>query len=487
MAQYVVNLTGAVGSTIASTAAMAAAWVGSAARGVAVFVGGAVAGMATYLGSLAMAVAGSVASAAAVAAAWLAPLAPFALLAAAIAGAGALIYSFRGQIGAAFSGVGELVSQASGSIGEGFTAAVSDAVVVFGDLFVTAKQTFNGIYEAITAGDLAGAMDILWAGLVAGWLRGTEAIMSYVDPWLTTFQDAFTILGAGIYKTWDGLWTSVGNAINTAGAYMMGAFDNIINPILASWDVLEAGIRKAWIRISGIFKDGEQKQAELDAVDAEMKSRADRRANERPGIAGRTARADEKNAQANKELEDRKKAVDADTQATMEERQAANSQRAEERRAATQSAEDNVGATTRRGKAKRVMDDQYSDLLKNIENATSLDQLRDLYGEFEALNNNGRLTSGQADIIDNAITDAQERIYRAGASMASSPVEKAATAGAEAAGAQSQTSMGQIAGTFSSLNLGQAFGGTSLAERTARAAEETARNTRDMKADRVAA
>ena len=205
------------------------------------------------------------------------------------------------------------------------------------------------------------------------------------------------------------------------------------------------------------------------------------------GIAGRTARADEKNAQANKELEDRKKAVDADTQATMEERQAANSQRAEERRAATQSAEDNVGATTRRGKAKRVMDDQYSDLLKNIENATSLDQLRDLYGEFEALNNNGRLTSGQADIIDNAITDAQERIYRAGASMASSPVEKAATAGAEAAGAQSQTSMGQIAGTFSSLNLGQAFGGTSLAERTARAAEETARNTRDMKADRVAA
>ena len=166
MAQYVVNLTGAVGSTIASTAAMAAAWVGSAARGVAVFVGGAVAGMATYLGSLAMAVAGSVASAAAVAAAWLAPLAPFALLAAAIAGAGALIYSFRGQIGAAFSGVGELVSQASGSIGEGFTAAVSDAVVVFGDLFVTAKQTFNGIYEAITAGDLAGAMDILWAGQI---------------------------------------------------------------------------------------------------------------------------------------------------------------------------------------------------------------------------------------------------------------------------------------------------------------------------------
>jgi hypothetical protein len=38
--------------------------------------------------------------------------------------------------------------------------------------------------------------------------------------------------------------------------------------------------------------------------------------------------------------------------------------------------------------------------------------------------------------------------------------------------------MGAIAGTFSSLNLGAAFGGTSLAERTAKAAEETAKNTR---------
>jgi hypothetical protein len=40
--------------------------------------------------------------------------------------------------------------------------------------------------------------------------------------------------------------------------------------------------------------------------------------------------------------------------------------------------------------------------------------------------------------------------------------------------------MGSIAGTFSSINLAGQFGGSSLAERTAKAAEETAKNTRKI-------
>lgn len=48
-------------------------------------------------------------------------------------------------------------------------------------------------------------------------------------------------------------------------------------------------------------------------------------------------------------------------------------------------------------------------------------------------------------------------------------------------------SMGAIAGTFSSLNLGATFGGSSAAERTAKATEEIAMNTRNMKFDTVTA
>lgn len=48
-------------------------------------------------------------------------------------------------------------------------------------------------------------------------------------------------------------------------------------------------------------------------------------------------------------------------------------------------------------------------------------------------------------------------------------------------------SMASVAGTFSSLNLNASLGTTSVTERIARAVEETAKNTRDMRGDRVAA
>jgi hypothetical protein len=174
------------------------------------------------------------------------------------------------------------------------------------------------------------------------------------------------------------------------------------------------------------------------------------------------------------------KGIKDDAQATKDERQAENARRADKRRKETQAAEDNVGATARKGKASRIMGEQFADLLKEVEGATSLDQLRDLYGQFDALNSNGRLTSSQADTLDNALTDAQERISKATGSMGASPSEKAATAGAGAAGADSAMSKSEVAGTFSSTNLGQIFGGSSLAERTAKAAEETAKNTRKI-------
>lgn len=474
MAQYAANLTGAVGKTIASTAAMSAAWVGSALRGVAVFVGSAVAGIGSYLGAAAMAVAGSVASAAAVAAAWLAPLAPLLLLSAAAVGVGVAVKQFGPQLSSAFSGVAGYASDAAGAIGSGLNTALNDGIVVFGDLYSTATTTFSGIYDAVAAGDLAGAMDVLWAGLNAGWLRGVEALMSYVDPWIAGFQNAFTIMGAEIYKGWDALWVSVGSALNTAGAYLMGAFDNIINPILAMWDTLESGILKSWNYIQSFFKKGFDLKKENEKVDNKMEARKRKRELERPGIAGRTEKATKENTAAEAAMIKRRDAVDAGTQETIAGREDANAQRAADRRAATVAAE---GALTSlvSGKAEtRARNSQVDDLLASIKGATSVDQLAGAGGlgdQFSTLRDLGRLTSGQETMLSDALDKAAEGL---------TGTATAAQAGADVAGDQSQTSMGSVAGTFSSLNLGQVFGGSSLAERTAKAAEETAKNTRKI-------
>jgi hypothetical protein len=432
LAQYAANLTGAVGKTIASTAAMSAAWLGSAARGVAAFVGSAVAGIGTYLAATAMAVAGSVASAAAVAAAWLAPLAPLLLLSAAAVGVGIAVKQFGPQITGAFSSLAGYVSDAGGAIAGGFSTAVSDSIVVLGDLAKTATTTFTGVYEAVAAGDLSGAMDVLWAGLVAGWLRGTEALMSYVDPWVAAFQDVFTDIGSGIYIAWDKLYTDSAAILNTMGAFIMGFFDNIANGVMATFDNLVAGIQIAWTRVQGFITGAKDTETRVQAIKDENAARAEQRMQERPGIEGRTSKAAVENAQAEKDRMQRVDAVMAGAEADKAGRQAENQRLADERRAATLAAEAALGDATARGKER------------------------------------------------DAAKYASEAVAEATGAASASPSERAAMAGAGAAGAESAVSKSEVAGTFSSVNLGGMGFGSSLAERTAKAVEETAKNTRHL-------
>jgi len=477
--RYIASTVAAAAATVANAARIAVAWVASGLPGLGAFVAGSVAALGTYLGAAAAAVAGSVASATAIAAAWLAPAAPILAIVGAIGLAGAAAYSFGGTIRNALSGIGDLAGQAGAMIGEAFNAVVADATIVFGDLWKTATTTFTGISEAITNGDLSGAMDILWAGLQAGWLRGVEALMSYVDPWIAAFQNTFTYLGTEIAVTWDTLWTNIAASFNTFGAYLQGAFDNIINPILASWDVLEAGIRKAWIRISGIFKNAEDKQAALDSVDAEMKGRADQRGKERPGVNGRVAQAENENAQAAKDSEARTRAMREGADATAQGRLDANDQRKADRRAETVAAEGRLAGMAQSQTETRQGRSTADTLINQLDSASSMDELRTIAAMIHDMNARGLLTNEQMTNYQNKVDASAERIQEAESGKPTDAAKEAAGRGAADA-SQSKTEM---AGTFSaSAALGMGFG-TTLQERIAKAAEQTAVSTSQMAAD----
>jgi TP901 family phage tail tape measure protein len=457
-----------IGSAAVATSAVT---IGSLIRAAAVGIAQAGAMSLAWLGSLVRMTAASAISGVAMAAAF---LAPFAAIAAAIAGVGAVIYAFRTQIAGAFSGLAGYVTEAGGAIAGGFSTAVSDGIVVLGDLATTATTTFNGIYEAVAAGDLSGAMDVLWAGLTAGWLRGTEALMSYVDPWMAAFQDVFTDLGSSIYVAWDSTWVKVSNAFNTFGALLQGAFDNTINGVLKSWDDLEAGVLKSWNYIQSFFKEGFDLEAENNKVDSDMTARARERELKRPGIDGRTKEADTKNADANAELGVRTQDVMNDAQAVKDGRQVTNRQRAADRRAATVAAEGALSSLVG-GKAEaRAKNSQVDDLLASIKGATSVDQLAGAGGlgdQFSTLRDLGRLTSEQETMLSDALDKAAEGL---------TATATAGAKGAGAAGADAATSKAEVAGTFSSVNLGGMGFGSSLAERTAKAAEETAKGVKEL-------
>jgi TP901 family phage tail tape measure protein len=476
LGRYIAQTAAAAAATVANAARIAIAWVAGGMPGLWAFVAGAAGAFGTYLAGCASAVAGSVASAAAVAAAWLAPAAPILAIGAAIAGAGALVYGFGGQIKSALAPVGALVGQAAEALGTGFNQAVADGAVVMGDLYNTATTTFGGIYEAITAGDLSGAMDILWAGLVAGWLRGVEALMSYVDSWITSIQNVFTDIGTNIAILWDQMWTTL--ATTEIGATIIGVFDNIANTVMATFDWLVGSVQKAWIRVQGFISGAKDTEERIKAIDNENAMRAEQRAQSRPGIEGRQRIAREQGDQMRADADRRQGAMAQNAEATKAGREAENQRRADERRANTQAAEQNLDQKTRAGRENRVMREQAAELGQNIGAAQTMDELHDLAAQLHALNAAGRLTEEEFTRMQEQLGIQQEKI--AEQDQASRDAAAKAQDGAEAAGQDSVKSKSEVAGTFSAFAAaGMGFGST-LQERIAKASEETAKNTRGM-------
>lgn len=457
----------------------------SVAKGIALFtaVGGTLIGLGATLKLVSFSMGGLLSTFSGVAAVAGFLLSPIGLLVVALAALQAFGPKIAASMQGMFGGVGAMVESASSAIGSGFNAAVSNGMIVLGDLANTATVTFDGIYAAIADGDLAGAMDVLWAGLYAGWLRGVEAIMGAVDPWVSAFQNVFTDVGHYLYIVWDTLWTDIAGLTRTMGAMIYGAFESLVNPILQRWDDLTTALKTEWINLKALFtasssarqKLADEKKKLQDDAAARRKARE-----EGTGAANRLAQAAATNAEEEQKRRQRQAAVYQNADEVKAGREAENQRRADERRANTQSAEGAVAGKSRGKREARAQNQQFTDLLKSIESASSLSSLRDLYDEFDALSQNGRLSSAQTATLETALEDAQERISKASSGMGGGASASQIAAGAGAAGADAATSKAEVAGTFSSVNLGGMGFGSTIAERQLKALETIADNTSNL-------
>lgn len=134
------------------------------------------------------------------------------------------------------------------AIGGAFANPIRDAMTLFNDLAGTASLTIEGIYRAISAGDLRGAVDVLFAGWQASWARGTQALLNATDPVAEEVQNVFSDLGVSLAAWWDQTWTDI--ATSGWGVVLLGAVDNVTNGVMAYWDSLTGSLQKAWISYS---------------------------------------------------------------------------------------------------------------------------------------------------------------------------------------------------------------------------------------------
>jgi hypothetical protein len=236
-----------------------------------------------------------------------------------------------GGVAFAAQAAGVDMSDLAAKVGASFQGPIGQAKRLFSDLAATASTTVDGIYNAIAAGDIAAAVDILWAGVNAAWLRGQQAIMNALDPWSSMIQNTFDFLFTNVLIGWDLLATDSSSAVRKVLAVVMGIFDELANGVMATFDTIVGEIQKAWIRITGYLTGAKDTQTKLDAIDKENQSRADQRGKDRPGLTARMNEAIATNTQAGQDAAERQRQATLDLDRRMMGREDANRQRAADR------------------------------------------------------------------------------------------------------------------------------------------------------------
>ena len=220
--------------------------------------------------------------------------------------------------GAAVAGVD--FRKLAAALGGAFAEPIGNLTAVFGDLLKTVNLTVEGVYRAIAAGDLAGAVDVLWAGWYASWARGEQAIMDSLDPFIEEVQNGMNFLGVAVAAQWEQTFADL--ATSDWGSAFLASMDNVINLGMASWDEYVGFLQKEWAfamrAIGRMSKD--ELGVELNRITEANAANAAQRARDNPGFAGRTNLTEEQKAAIRKESADRQAAMFGDMDEQRKER-----------------------------------------------------------------------------------------------------------------------------------------------------------------------
>ena len=406
-------------------------------------------------------------------------IATFTAIGAAILGMGVALSTVAAAFGLVLSPVGLIVGGVVALV-----AAVNQATGVLGQLAGIATTAFAGIYDALAAGDLGLAMEIMWTGLQAALLRGVDAVMGTVDGLTAFMQNTFTFMSTAVLNIWDSMVSGISQLLVLDAAVIMGVVDNIVNGVMAAFDAMVAAVKKSWNWVQSFIVKGYDLAEENRKVDSEMAARAQQRSASRPGVTGRVNQALETNRQTaattQRQIDARNAAASATAQGRLDE----NERRRQGRQGEAEALEGRLGELRQTAADRRATAGQVGDLDRSLGSVTSMDELQGLAATFRELRDSGKLSAEQLGRLETSLDAASERVMEAG--MGDDTTRQAAAAGAAAAQAQTATSAAEVVGTFSGSALGQMGFGSNLAQKQLDVMTQIEKNTREPMAGLVA-
>jgi len=199
---------------------------------------------------------------------------------------GAAIGFLLSPIGLVVAAVGGIAAAVLFATDEG-NKALESLGQGFEQLLGAAGTAWQGIKDAIASGDLAGAMEVAWLGIQVVWETGIAALSKAWRNFKSFFVELF----------WGAVY-AVARAFNTAWTSIEVAFWAVVNALADGWDAFVYGLtvafnefvaffRRAWARVRNLF-NRQAAQREVEAINREVeqqnreaRERLDRRVRER--------------------------------------------------------------------------------------------------------------------------------------------------------------------------------------------------------------
>jgi hypothetical protein len=142
----------------------------------------------------------------------------------------------------------------------------------FGVLKDDALAAYQGIADALAAGDIGLAVKILWLTMKMEWTRGVNFLEK---AWLN-FRNFFIKIG---YDAWHGLlavaeivWHALEVGWIETTAFFSKLWTDFTSFFARTWESIKAGAKKAWNWIKSLFDDSVDLEAENKLVEQEKQA-----------------------------------------------------------------------------------------------------------------------------------------------------------------------------------------------------------------------
>jgi hypothetical protein len=141
----------------------------------------------------------------------------------------------------------------------------------FGDLRGIAETVGQGIVDALSAGDITLAANILWLGLKLAWQTGVTALAAIWYGLKQTMLDMGTNIWAGVQSMWEigfanltSVWAETANAYESVWIAAVGI-------VQLKWIQTIAFLEKAWARLRGVFDKGFDVEGAIDVAETKRR------------------------------------------------------------------------------------------------------------------------------------------------------------------------------------------------------------------------